>query len=86
MAYCLLLRFDSAGPCPVVLRDDEQLIGGDGARYRFIAETDTWEEADAKIAELYRKIEAGDPSFDIGPHRSEVAEKVGGGGRSRTGE
>jgi hypothetical protein len=59
MAYCLLLRFDSAGPCPVVVRDDERLIGGDGARYRFIAETDTWEEADAKIAELYRQIEAG---------------------------
>ena len=57
MAYCLLLRFDSAGPCPVLLRDDEQLMGGDGVRYRIIAETDTWQEADA-IAELYQRIAA----------------------------
>ena len=27
-------------------------------RYRFIAETDTWEEADAIIAEIYQGIAA----------------------------
>ncbi len=58
MAYCLLLRFDSAGPWPVLLRDDEQVRVADGVRYRFIAETDTWEEADSIRAELYQKIEA----------------------------
>jgi hypothetical protein len=59
MAYCLLLRFDSAGPCPVLLRDDEQVTGGgDGVRYRFIAQTESWEEADAIMAELYQKIAA----------------------------
>jgi hypothetical protein len=41
MAYCRPLRFDAAGPCPVLLRDDEQVPGGDGVRYRFIALTET---------------------------------------------
>ena len=58
MAYCLLLRVDSAGPWPVLLRYDEQLTIDDGVRYRFIAETDTWEEADSIRAEFCRKIEA----------------------------
>jgi hypothetical protein len=33
-------------------------MGGDGVRYRFIAETESWDEADAMITELYRKIAA----------------------------
>jgi hypothetical protein len=33
-------------------------MGGDGVRYRFIAETDSWEEADAIISDLYQKIAA----------------------------
>ena len=58
MAYCLLLRFDSAGPCPVVRRDDAQMMIDGGVRYRFIAATDTWQEADSMRAELYQKIAA----------------------------
>jgi len=60
MAYALLLKFDQAGPSPVLLRDDEQLDCGcgNGIRYRFIAETNTWEEADAMRKQLWRKIEA----------------------------
>jgi hypothetical protein len=42
MAYCLLLRYDSTGPRPVLLRDDERLDGnGAGSRYRFVAATET---------------------------------------------
>jgi len=33
-------------------------MGGDGVRYRFIAETDNWEEADAILAALYQKSAA----------------------------
>jgi hypothetical protein len=54
--YCLLLRFDSAGPCCVLLRDDERLEAGEGARYRFVAATETWAEADAIRVSLEQQI------------------------------
>jgi hypothetical protein len=58
MAYCLLLRYDSTGPCPLVLRDDERLDGtGAGARYRFVASTETWAEANALMELVYKAIE-----------------------------
>jgi hypothetical protein len=59
MAYCLLLRYDSDGRCPVLLRDDERLDGnGARARYRFVASTDTWAEANAIMELVYKAIEA----------------------------
>ena len=58
MAYCLLLRFDAAGASPVLLRDDEPLKGGDGVRYRFVAEAETLAEANALKERLCRQIEA----------------------------
>jgi hypothetical protein len=59
MAYCLLLRYDSAGPCPVLLRDDERLEGdGAAARYRFVASTETRAEANAIMEQVYKAIEA----------------------------
>ena len=58
MAYCLLLRYDSDGPCPVLLRDDERLDGnGAPARYRFVASTETWAEANAILELVYKAIE-----------------------------
>jgi hypothetical protein len=60
MTYCLLLRFDSAGTRPVLVRDDELVASGAGIRYRFIAEADTWAEANAIRELLDRKIETGD--------------------------
>ena len=54
--YCLLLRFDSAGPCCVLLRDDERLEAGESARYRFVAATETWAEADAIRVSLEQQI------------------------------
>jgi len=58
MAYCLLLRYDSDGPCPVLLRDDERLDGkGARARYRFVASTETWAEANAIMELVYKAIE-----------------------------
>lgn len=57
MPYAVLLRLDSAGSCPLILRDDsEPLTGGDGVRYRFIAETDGPDEA-ARIADQLQRRE-----------------------------
>ena len=61
MGYCVLLRFDSAGSCPVLLREGEQLSRADGVRYRFVAETDSWDEANAIQEQLRRKIDAQEP-------------------------
>jgi hypothetical protein len=59
MAYCLLLRYDSDGPCPVLLRDDERLDGnGARARYRFIASTESWAEAKAIMDLVCKAMEA----------------------------
>jgi len=50
MAYCLLLRYDVAGCCPVLLRDDERLDANQtGVRYRFVASIQTLEEAEAML-------------------------------------
>jgi hypothetical protein len=58
MAYALLLRFDVSGPCPVLVRADERLDRGDGVRYRFVAEAETWEDAEAIRHELQQQIDA----------------------------
>jgi len=58
MAYALLLRFDVSGPCPMLVRDDERLDRGDGVRYRFVAEADTWEDAEAIRQQLQQQIDA----------------------------
>jgi len=55
MAYVVVLCFDSAGVCPLVLRDDsEPLFGGDGVRYRLITETDDYGEAVRVADDLQR--------------------------------
>lgn len=64
MPYCLLLRFDSAGPCCVLLRDDVQLDGRDGVRYRMIAATETWAEADAIRASIEQRIKGAREFLD----------------------
>jgi hypothetical protein len=60
MIYAVVLRFDPAGTCLRILHDDsEPLTGGDGVRYRLVAETDDHGEA-ARVADLLRqRIEAG---------------------------
>lgn len=58
MAYALLLRFDVSGPCPMLVRDDERLDRGDGVRYRFVAQADTWEDAEAIRQQLQQQIDA----------------------------
>ena len=58
MTYALLLKFDQAGPSPMLVRGDERLDRGDGVRYRFVAEADTWEDAEAIRQQLERQIEA----------------------------
>jgi hypothetical protein len=58
MAYALLLRFDPAGTRPMLVRDDQRLDRHDGVRYRFVAEADTWEDAEAIRQELEQQIAA----------------------------
>jgi hypothetical protein len=36
--YAVLIRIDSAGECPVIVRDGEQLPCGPGVRWRFVAQ------------------------------------------------
>jgi hypothetical protein len=61
MPYAVLLRLDAAGACPVILRDDsEPLTGGEGVRYRFVAETDDQVEAVQVADLLQRRMTAGE--------------------------
>jgi len=60
MAYCLLLRYDSDGPCPVLVSDDERLdCNGARARYCFVASTETWAEANAIMEWCTRRSRLG---------------------------
>jgi hypothetical protein len=58
MSYCILLRIDSNGCAPVLLREDEELPGVDGVRYRFVAEADTLDEANAILQQLSKRTES----------------------------
>jgi len=40
MTYLVVLRYDEAGTCPVILREDDHLFSADGARWRLVAHTD----------------------------------------------
>jgi hypothetical protein len=61
MTYAVLLRLDGAGACPVILREDsEPWTGGEGVRWKLIAETDDHGEA-IRVAELLqRRCDAGE--------------------------
>jgi hypothetical protein len=37
MTYLVVLRYDEAGTCPVILREDDHLFSADGARWRLVA-------------------------------------------------
>ena len=69
MPYALLLRFDPAGPRPMLVRDDQRLDRSDGVRYRFVAEADTWEDAEVIRQQLERQIAAREleAGFVAGP-------------------
>ena len=54
MAYLIVLRFDSAGTCPVVVREDDELFSSDGASWRLVAQTDDAAEA-ARLVDLLRE-------------------------------
>ena len=40
MTYLVVLRYDEAGTCPVILREDDHLFSSDGVRWRLVAHTD----------------------------------------------
>jgi len=61
MAYAVILCFDSAGASPLILHDDDEaLLGGDGVRFRLVAETDDHGEAVRVAEQLRRQIAAGE--------------------------
>jgi hypothetical protein len=53
MTYLVVLRYDEAGTCPVILREDAHLFSSDGVRWRLVAHTDDPELA-ARIVEQLR--------------------------------
>jgi len=61
MRYTILLRFDSAGVCPVLLQEDYEPLGGEeGVRWRLVAQTDECDEAIRIVEDLRRRREAGE--------------------------
>jgi hypothetical protein len=60
MTYTVLVRIDEAGPWPVVVAEDEKLLTGDGARWRYVATSNTWQEADRVRAALHANRERGE--------------------------
>jgi hypothetical protein len=60
MTYTVLVRIDEAGRWPVVVREDEELLSGDGARWRYVATADMRQEADRVRAALHEKHERGE--------------------------
>jgi hypothetical protein len=54
MSFLIVIRFDSAGACPIVAREDDELFSSDGARWRLVAQTDDPLEA-ARLVELLRQ-------------------------------
>jgi hypothetical protein len=55
MIWAAILRFDPAAVCVNILRDDaEPLPGGDGVRYRLVAQTDDHGEA-IRVAQLLKR-------------------------------
>jgi hypothetical protein len=57
MAYAVLLRLDSAGDCPVILREDSQRLSREkGVQYRFVAQTDEHGEAVRVVELLNRRL------------------------------
>ncbi len=56
----VLIMFDEAGACPVLLDNDEDLLtGSEGVRWRFVANVATRDEGLDLLVKLRRQIEAG---------------------------
>ena len=66
MSYLIVLRYDSAGTCPVVLREDDQLMSSDGARWRLVAQTDDPDLAARIVEQLRARRETDAPTADGG--------------------
>jgi hypothetical protein len=64
----------------MLVRDDQRLDRGDGVRYRFVAEADTWEDAEAIRQQLERQIEAREleAGFAGGPASLPLTDRVSG--------
>lgn len=60
MTYAVLVRLDAAGACPVIVSEGDELLATDGARWRFVAETDDLTEAIRLHAELRAQREGGE--------------------------
>ena len=58
MTYLVVLRYDEAGTCPVILREDDHLFSSDGVRWRLVAHTDDPELAARIVEQLRNRREA----------------------------
>lgn len=55
----VLILLDDAGPWPVLLDDDEDLMTGPGVRWRFVADVPDRDAGLELVEELHRQREAG---------------------------
>jgi len=57
MVYAILLRMDSSGASPMILREDSPPIGSQkGVRYRYVAQTEDHGEAVRVVEMLTRRL------------------------------
>ena len=57
----VLIRLDEAGPWPVLVDDDEDLMTEPGVRWRFVAEVPDHDTGLQLLEQLHRQCEAGQP-------------------------
>ncbi len=55
MSFLIVLRFDSAGACPVVVHEDDELFASDGATWRLVAQTNDPAEAARLVDQLRQR-------------------------------
>jgi len=60
MHYAILLRLDSTGARPVLVREGDELACEKGVRWRYVAEADDYGEAVRVTEVLQRRCEAGE--------------------------
>ena len=63
MTYLVVLRYDEAGTCPVILREDDHVFSSDGVRWRLVAHTDDPALA-ARIVEQLRERKHAETAAD----------------------
>jgi hypothetical protein len=60
MPYTVLVRFDSAGACPVIAENHPDLHSGGGVRWRYIAQVAEAADAARLVDNVRDQIDAGE--------------------------